>query len=55
MEVVATGGHMVAASIYMRYWFPEVPAAIWILGFSVGLAVLNTRAVGRLASSSTGS
>src|SRR5262249_34879454 len=23
MEVVATGGHMVAVSIYMQYWFPQ--------------------------------
>lgn len=46
MEVVATGGHMVAAAIYMRYWFPEVPAAVWIIGFSLLIALLNTRSVG---------
>jgi L-asparagine transporter-like permease len=46
MEVVATGGHMVATAIYMRYWFPEVPGAVWIIGFSLLIAVLNTRAVG---------
>ena len=25
MEVIATGGQLVAASIYMAYWFPGVP------------------------------
>ena len=27
MEVIATGGQLVAASIYMAYWFPSVPGA----------------------------
>jgi AAT family amino acid transporter len=46
MEVVATGGHLVAASIYMQFWFPHVPGALWIVAFSVALLHLNTRAVG---------
>ena len=46
MQVIATGGHMVAVSIYMHFWFPEVPAALWILGFSAALVYLNTRDVG---------
>src|SRR4029078_5385 len=37
MEVIATGGQLVAASIYMAYWFPGVPGAVWVLAFSVGL------------------
>jgi L-asparagine transporter-like permease len=41
MEVVATGGHMVAVSIYMQYWFPGVPGALWIVGFSLALIYLN--------------
>ncbi len=41
MEVVATGGHLVAVSIYMQYWFPRVPGALWILAFSLGLLYLN--------------
>jgi L-asparagine transporter-like permease len=46
MEVVATGGHLVAASIYMHYWLPGVPGAVWIVAFSAALLYLNTRAVG---------
>lgn len=48
MEVIATGAQLVAASIYMAYWFPEVPGAVWVLAFSVGLIYVNSRAVGRL-------
>lgn len=50
MEVVATGGHLVAASIYMQYWFPQVPGAAWIVMFSGALLYLNTRAVGTFGS-----
>jgi L-asparagine transporter-like permease len=46
MEVIATGGHLVAVSIYMQYWFPGVPGALWILAFSIALVYLNTRSVG---------
>src|SRR6185369_8049411 len=31
MQVVATGGQLVASSIYMSYWFPAVPGAVWVL------------------------
>lgn len=48
MEVIATGGQLVAASIYMAYWFPGVPGAFWVLVFALTLIVLNSRAVGRL-------
>jgi len=48
MEVVATGGHLVAAATYMAFWFPQVPGAAWMLGFGVVLLYLNSRAVGRL-------
>lgn len=48
MEVVATGAQLVAASIYMGYWFPGVPGAIWVLAFAAALLYLNTFAVGRL-------
>jgi L-asparagine transporter-like permease len=48
MQVIATGAQLVAASIYMRYWFPEVPGAAWVLAFSVGLIYVNSRSVGRL-------
>jgi len=48
MQVIATGAQLVAASIYMRFWFPEVPGAVWVLAFSLGLIYVNSRAVGRL-------
>jgi amino acid transporter, AAT family len=48
MQIVATGGHMVAVSIYMRYWFPAVPGAVWIVAFSVALVYVNSRAVASL-------
>ena len=48
MEIVATAGQLVAASIYMGYWFPAVPGAVWVLAFSVALVVANSRAVGQL-------
>src|SRR4051812_20981390 len=35
MEVIATGGQLVAASIYMGFWFPSVPGAAWVLAFAV--------------------
>jgi amino acid transporter, AAT family len=48
MEVIATGGQLVAASIYMGFWFPSVPGAIWVLAFAIALLYVNSRAVGRL-------
>jgi L-asparagine transporter-like permease len=48
MEVIATGGQLVAASIYMGYWFPTVPGALWVLAFAVLLIYVNSRAVGEL-------
>ncbi len=48
MQVIATGGQLVASSIYMTYWFPGVSGAVWVLAFAVGLLYLNSRAVGRL-------
>lgn len=48
MQVIATGGQLVAASIYMGYWFPGVPGAVWVLAFAVALVYINAQAVGRL-------
>lgn len=48
MQVIATGGQLVASSIYMEYWFPGVSGAVWVVLFAVVLLVLNSRAVGRL-------
>ncbi|MBI3494200.1 MAG: amino acid permease, partial [Acidobacteria bacterium] len=48
MQVIATGGQLVAASIYMGYWFPAVPGALWVLAFASALLAVNSRAIGRL-------
>lgn len=48
MEVIATGGQLVAASIYMGYWYPGVPGAVWVLVFAAAILYINSRAVGRL-------
>lgn len=45
MQLVATGGHMIATAVYMRYWFPELPGFVWIAGFSTLLVYLNARNV----------
>lgn len=50
MQVIATGGQLVAASIYMAYWFPEVPGAVWVLVFALALLYVNSREVGNLGS-----
>jgi L-asparagine transporter-like permease len=48
MEVIATGGQLVAASIYMAYWFPSVPGAVWVFAFAIVLMFVNSREVGQL-------
>lgn len=48
MQVVATGAQLVAASIYMSYWFPRVPGAVWVIAFAAVLVYANSRTVGRL-------
>jgi AAT family amino acid transporter len=45
-QVVAIGSEMVAASIYCRFWFPQVPSWIWIAAFSISLIYMNARSVG---------
>jgi L-asparagine transporter-like permease len=44
-EVIASGGEMVAAGIYMTYWFPGTPVWIWSLGFGAALLLINARSV----------
>jgi amino acid transporter, AAT family len=50
MQVIATGGQLVAASIYMAYWFPWIPGAVWVLAFALALLYVNSRGVGNLGS-----
>jgi L-asparagine transporter-like permease len=44
-QVVAIGSEVVAAAIYCRYWFPGVPAWVWIAAFSAALVYVNARSV----------
>jgi len=43
---VAIGSEVVAISIYCRYWFPGVPAWVWMLFFSVSIVAVNAASVG---------
>ena len=43
---VSVGANLVASATYMRYWFPTVPALVWIALFSLLLIVINLRSVG---------
>ena len=49
-QVIATGSEVVAASIYCKYWFPTVPAWLWIGGFSAALIYVNARSVASFGS-----
>jgi AAT family amino acid transporter len=43
---VSVGANLVASATYMRYWFPTVPALVWIGLFSLVLILINLRSVG---------
>jgi L-asparagine transporter-like permease len=45
-QVIAIGGEIIAVAIYCKLWFPDVPAWIWIVGFSAALLYVNARNVG---------
>ena len=40
--VFIIGSEVVAAGIYCKYWFPGIPAWLWIAGFSAALLYINT-------------
>lgn len=39
--LMAISSEFVASGIYMKYWFPRVPAVVWIAGFAVVLLSIN--------------
>jgi L-asparagine transporter-like permease len=43
--VVIIGSEVVAAAIYCQYWFPNVPAWLWIAGFSLAMIYVNTLSI----------
>ncbi|MGC9115247.1 MAG: amino acid permease [Fervidicoccaceae archaeon] len=44
-EVFAIGADLVAASIYMSYWFPEINPVVWMLVYGIALFILNSATV----------
>lgn len=44
--VLAVGTEVTAVALYMKYWFPAVPGAVWILAFSAALVAVNAVRVG---------
>lgn len=49
-QCVAIGGEATAIAIYCQWWFPHTPKWLWILGFSLGLVLVNARSVGSFGS-----
>src|SRR5579863_6326477 len=43
--VLAVGTEVTAVALYMRFWFPQVPGWLWIVGFSALLILVNARSV----------
>jgi amino acid transporter, AAT family len=47
---IAVSAELVAAATYMRFWFPRVPAPVWIAGFAALLIYVNLREVSNFGS-----
>lgn len=43
--VLAVGTEVTAIALYMKYWFPDVPGWMWIVGFSALLVLVNALSV----------
>ena len=43
---ISIGAELVASATYMGYWFPKVPALVWVFVFSAVLLLINFRSVG---------
>jgi L-asparagine transporter-like permease len=48
--VLAVGTEVTAVALYMKFWFPEVAAWVWIVGSSTLLVALNAFSVGAYGS-----
>ena len=44
---ISIGAELVASATYMAYWFPTVPALVWVVLFSALLLLVNLWDVGR--------
>lgn len=45
-QIIAIGAEVTAVSIYFAYWWPTVPAWLWVLLVSAGLITINAFQVG---------
>lgn len=43
---VSVGAELVASATYMGFWYPKVPALVWVVVFSGILLLINLRTVG---------
>lgn len=43
---MSVGVDLVASATYMAFWFPAVPAIVWVVAFSALLLFINLRSVG---------
>jgi len=43
---ISIGAEMVASATYMTFWFPSVPAWVWVVIFAAFLLLINLRTVG---------
>ena len=46
---ISIGAELVASATYLAYWFPTVPALLWVVVFSVALLLINLLSVGNYA------
>jgi len=44
---ISIGAELVASATYMSFWFPQVPALVWVVIFSIFLLLVNLWDVGR--------
>jgi L-asparagine transporter-like permease len=47
-QIIAIGAEVIAAGIYISFWFPHVPQWIWVVLVSAALVLLNSMQVNRL-------
>lgn len=46
VQIIAIGAEVTAVAIYFAFWFPYVPAWVWVVLVSMGLVLVNALQVG---------
>ena len=46
VQIIAIGAEVTAVAIYFGFWFPGIPALIWVCLVSLGLVIVNALQVG---------